>query len=158
VVKVQLLLSFSLFPSPSIHSPFLQDTCDPERSVIFMDILVTLFITVTKYLTETTWGIILAHGFRGMAHGYLAPCAWAGHHVHLMVDRKQRGGSRKGPGTRYPQGPAFSDLLPPARSHLLKFPKPPKITPPAGDLGLNTWVSGDISYSNHNNGLWWVLA
>jgi hypothetical protein len=36
-----------------------------------------------------------------------------------------------------PPRPTCSDLLPPARPYLSKFPEPPKIVPPAGDLGFN---------------------
>jgi hypothetical protein len=68
-------------------------------------------------------GIILAHSFRGFkfmvaylhaleqnimvvgAHGMLCP---------LVMDSKQRRQKR------YLKGPFFNDLLPPARSHLLK--------------------------------------
>jgi hypothetical protein len=57
--------------------------------------------------------------------------------VHFMVDRKQR--IRKGLRTRYNlQRQSPSDLPPPTRPYLLKFPEPPKIVSPAGDKSFNT--------------------
>jgi hypothetical protein len=59
--------------------------------------------------------------------------------LHLEVNRRQ--GVRKG---RYNlQTYVHIDLLSPARSHLLKFPKLPKIVPPAGKQAFNTWVLRD---------------
>jgi hypothetical protein len=51
--------------------------------------------------------------------------------------RKQRelGG---GQGQDTLQRPAPSDLLPPASPHLIKYPTPPKITPPTGNQTFNT--------------------
>jgi hypothetical protein len=48
----------------------------------------------------------------------------------------------------FPQKHAPSDLLPPACLHLVKFPPPTKVAPPAGDQALNTELVWDISYSN----------
>jgi hypothetical protein len=54
-----------------------------------------------------------------------------------MVARKQRKGSRLE--TQYNlQNLNPSDLLSLAKSHLLKFPEPPKIAPPAGDQAFKT--------------------
>jgi hypothetical protein len=51
------------------------------------------------------------------------------------VGRKYTG---RGPGQDVaPQGHIPSDLLPPARLYLLKFPKSLKIVPPAGDQAFN---------------------
>jgi hypothetical protein len=59
--------------------------------------------------------------------GYLSQNTWGEHHgggsqwqsksAHIMAERKQ---IRFWPRTKYPQGPPSSDLLPPARPHLLK--------------------------------------
>jgi hypothetical protein len=57
--------------------------------------------------------------------------------VSIVVDRKHR--KRNRPGTRYNlhrHDP--SDLIPPARPDLLKFPIPPKIMPPAVVQAFNT--------------------
>jgi hypothetical protein len=51
---------------------------------------------------------------------------------------REREGGKKGLGTRHSKGPTLSDLLPPARSHLVKFPSPPKVAPKAGALDFNT--------------------
>jgi hypothetical protein len=62
--------------------------------------------------------------------------------VHFMAARKQR--EIGGDWTRYNlQRHAPKDLLPPARSHLLKFPPALRVAPPAGTLF-------DISDSNPN--------
>jgi hypothetical protein len=42
-----------------------------------------------------------------------------------------------------------SDLLPPARPHLPKYPPPPKIVPPAGDHTFNTQACGCV-YLKHD--------
>jgi hypothetical protein len=56
--------------------------------------------------------------------------------THLVADRKQR--EAKGLGTRHNfQKHLPSDLLPPARSHLLKCPQPPKIAPSTGGQAFN---------------------
>jgi hypothetical protein len=55
--------------------------------------------------------------------------------LHFLADSSRE---RKGPGAKYPQVPTSSDLLPPARSHLLQFPEPPKIAPPAGNQSFHT--------------------
>jgi hypothetical protein len=63
---------------------------------------------------------------------------WQSTDAHFMVARKQRE-VRKEPGTRCNlQRHASSDLIPPARAYLLKFPPHPKIVPPAGDQVFNT--------------------
>jgi hypothetical protein len=53
------------------------------------------------------------------------------------MDKKQR--VRKGLETSYNlQRHTHSDLLPPTRPSLLRFPEPHKIVPPAGDQVFNT--------------------
>jgi hypothetical protein len=57
---------------------------------------------------------------------------------HLMAPRKQK----EMLGTRYSlQG---YTLLPPLRSHLLKFPETLKVAPPARDQAFNSEPVGDI--------------
>jgi hypothetical protein len=63
--------------------------------------------------------------------------------VHLRVDRKKKAMKKQGTRNNLQQHtcPILShscDLLPPARSHLLKFPEPPKITPPPEKKTFNT--------------------
>jgi hypothetical protein len=84
----------------------------------------------------------LAHDFRGFS---LGTCALAGHDDERMSDRscpphgKQDVESEKGIIEKYDfQCHAPSDLLPPVRSHLLKFPDPSKLALPAGDQPPNT--------------------
>jgi hypothetical protein len=90
----------------------------------------------------------------GLVHGCLAHAfgqtLWPQEHVkeavlHFMADSGGR--NRKGPGIIYPQE---HDLLPPARPHLLKFPEPPKILPPAGTTHSKQKPMEDISHSSHN--------
>jgi hypothetical protein len=64
-------------------------------------------------------------------------------------------GSRKRgeEGTRdkvHPQEHTHSDLLPPARPHLLKFSLPPKRAPQTGNQAFDTFICKDISYLSHN--------
>jgi hypothetical protein len=88
-------------------------------------------------------GFILACGFRGFSLWWAGSIALG---LSMMaveegsgsshVDRKQR--ARKGLGTRYNlQSHAPSDLLLPARPHLLKFPPPSKFMPPGGLQALS---------------------
>jgi hypothetical protein len=51
------------------------------------------------------------------------------------VARKQRETEE---GARDKIRSSTSDLIPPVKSHLLKFPPFPKIAPPAGDQPFNT--------------------
>jgi hypothetical protein len=57
--------------------------------------------------------------------------------LHFSADKKQKE-DKEWPGRRFSQGPVLSDLLPPAKSHLLKFSETPKIAPPVGDRALKT--------------------
>jgi hypothetical protein len=82
-------------------------------------------------------------------HGYFASGPTGPEAVHLMVARKLEG--------KYSlQGHVTSDLLSPARSHLLKFPEPPKIVPLAGDQPFNNEPMGGgyISYLTITPSLW----
>jgi hypothetical protein len=77
----------------------------------------------------------------GSVHGGSALGTWAEHHgsgscdtgdSSLALDRKWRG--RKGWATSYNlQSHASSNLLPPVRPHLRKFPETPKLAAPAGE-------------------------
>jgi hypothetical protein len=60
----------------------------------------------------------------------------------LIADRKQRKRQERDR-DRIPLKTYPSDLLPPTRSHLLKFPELPKIAPPA-----------EIKHSTHEPGGW----
>jgi hypothetical protein len=52
--------------------------------------------------------------------------------------KRDRRGRRRGHGQDTVQEPPHPcDLLPLARPYLLKFPEPPKIASPAGDLAFN---------------------
>jgi hypothetical protein len=51
----------------------------------------------------------------------------------LMMDRKGREEGGAGRGRDQTPGKPHSDLLSPAKPHLLKFPEPSKRTPPAGE-------------------------
>jgi hypothetical protein len=68
--------------------------------------------------------------------------------IHLMDDRKEVG-----------QGLNTPSICPqwPARSHLLKFPEPPKIAPPTGDQAFNTQACrGHFKFKlQHNQTLEW---
>jgi hypothetical protein len=56
--------------------------------------------------------------------------------AHFLTGKKQR--VRKGLGTKYSlQRHTSSHLLLPTRSHLLEFPLPSKIMPPAWDQTFN---------------------
>jgi hypothetical protein len=57
--------------------------------------------------------------------------------LHLIEGGKQQKGNRKGPRTICSIGLSPTDLLPPSRSHLLKFPETPKIALVARNLGFN---------------------
>jgi hypothetical protein len=104
-------------------------------------VLFVFLITVTKFQTYIPKGRddSFCSQSQSSVHGCLTPCIWAEHHsggacvtekfLHLMADRRQRK-KQEGARTSYPQGLAPSDLLPPAMSHLLKFPEPSKIAPP----------------------------
>lgn len=50
----------------------------------------------------------------------------------------------------YPQEGVGSNLLIPARPHLLKFTQFQKTEPHMGNMCLNTRVGGYMSHSNHN--------
>jgi hypothetical protein len=55
------------------------------------------------------------------------------------VEREREKEREKERGTeKIPQGPIPSDLLCSGRHPLLKFPEPPMIMSPSGDLGFNT--------------------
>jgi hypothetical protein len=87
-----------------------------------------------------------SHSFRGFRPGHLTSRIWVGHHGGEELFTSEQIGSRetgKGQEQDTPQECTGSDLLPPARPHLLKFPEPPKIAPPGRDVG-------GISYWNHN--------
>jgi hypothetical protein len=81
----------------------------------------------------------LAHSFRGLRLWFLGPmylgrttCSknmWYRTVVTLRVDRKERERERERPRPirdTAPKGTPPTDLLPPARPHILKFPQPSK--------------------------------
>jgi hypothetical protein len=75
---------------------------------------------------------------------------WQWEHVgeatHITMDRRQREGYE----IKYsPPGHVPSNLFPPGKPHLLKFPEP-QITPPAEEQAFNSVYLGDILSSNHN--------
>lgn len=63
-----------------------------------------------------------------------------GGNIYLMARRDQAQDAPTG---------CLSDLLPPARSHLLKLPEFPQIVPQAGIQSLSPWAHEIISYSDH---------
>jgi hypothetical protein len=68
---------------------------------------------------------------------------------------------RKGLGTRYPSKAAPSDLLSPARPHLLKFPPPPQTSATSWAQVFNTWTCGHFLFkpqqkrSKHSDSVKW---
>jgi hypothetical protein len=76
---------------------------------------------------------ILPHSFRGFSPSQQGRHSKA---TPVMADQKQRRLERAR--NRYLKECTPCDLLPPARTHLLKSPEPPKIAPPTGDQALKT--------------------
>lgn len=87
-----------------------------------------------------------------LVHGCLAPWTWAEHHIgsremFFTLSCRSRKQDRKEAGIAYPAHSVHSDLWPPLRLHLLKFPGSPKMPSSVVDKVLSEPV-GDTSYSN----------
>jgi hypothetical protein len=112
------------------------------------------YVSVLSSLWQNAWykqlkkTLILLMISAGSFQGGLPPWAklhcsgsvwWGGSSPHGGQEAECEGG----PGIRHSlQRRALSNLLPPTRLPPLKFPKPPKIAPSAGDPAFSTWSHG----------------
>jgi hypothetical protein len=74
----------------------------------------------------------LAYGLEGSVHGLVGSCTWA---EHTAVGASHGGASSPHGGQ---EAKRESQAGPAVSPHLLNFPEPPKIMPPAGDKVFNT--------------------
>jgi hypothetical protein len=73
---------------------------------------------------------------------------WCKIAVHFMAQKETK---RETGRDKYPHVPNPSDLLPQAKSYLLRFPELPKIATPAGTKCSKHEPMEHILYSNYNN-------
>jgi hypothetical protein len=87
-------------------------------------------------------------GSEDSVNAFLTTCTWAEHlrdkaggrHCSSLLGGKKQRERQKGVRDKILQGPVPSDLLPPAMSHLLKFPETSQIVPPSVNQVFKTWT------------------